>query len=431
MGKRKRGGPQESTVQPVDLKQSEEQPEHGGVAFDPERSNKAPISFDYPIAIQIVVGTYEKVLHGVTATIRERKQAPATETIDVEFADTFLFSAHTSAIRCLAFSPPSSQAGPRKVFLASGASDQVVNLYQLSTEAPSYASSHASTLPVLSGHKVLSNPGNRELGSLQNHGGGVNELHFPTRSKLMSAAEDCTIAITRTRDWSMLSTIKTPIPKLHGRPSGDTAPLGGAPSGVNGFAVHPSMKLMVSVSKGEKCMRLWNLVTGKKAGVLNFEKQMLQKIGEAKWASGEGRRVRWNNTGDEFTIAFEKGCVTYGLVWTPCKDVPETSSLYHRTQKSNVLRCHHPCRKSTNYITSHFRKMQKTAQSCWLFLLKMVGYCFFSQQQIKAVAMVTRQTNLIQSCLPYVSLEVQMKASPAESRISKYYERAKQMNCLS
>lgn len=81
----------------------------------------------------------------------------------------------------------------------------------------------------------------------------------------MSGAEDSTIAVTRTRDWSLISTIKVPIPKAVGRPSGDTAPLGGAPSGVNDFAVHPSMKLMISVGKGEKSMRLWNLVTGEES----------------------------------------------------------------------------------------------------------------------------------------------------------------------
>jgi len=71
---------------------------------------------------------------------------------------------------------------------------------------------------------------------------------------------------------------------------------------------------MVSVGKGEKCMRLWNLVTGKKAGVLNFERNLLQGVGEGRWTSGEGRRVEWDSVGEEFVVSFERGCVVFGMV---------------------------------------------------------------------------------------------------------------------
>ena len=53
-----------------------------------------------PTTIQIVAGSYDRVLHGVTATI--------SSSDEVQFADTFLFNAHTSAIRCLALSPVSA-----------------------------------------------------------------------------------------------------------------------------------------------------------------------------------------------------------------------------------------------------------------------------------------------------------------------------------
>lgn len=266
-----------------------------------------------PVTIQIVVGTYEKVLHGVQATISKPAKGGSPT---VEFSDTFLLSPHGSAIRCLAISPLSSSDPSRsqKVILASGSSDQIVNLYHISREAPWRQKGKGVPAPTLAGNKITENPKNRELGSLQHHNGGLNALYFPTRSKLLSAAEDNTIAVARTRDWTVLSTIKAPIPKAHGRPSGDTAPLGGTPAGVNDFAVHPSMKLMVSVGKGEKCMRLWNLVTGKKAGVLNFERDLLQGVGEGRWASGEGRRVEWNSLGEEFVVGFERGCVLFGMV---------------------------------------------------------------------------------------------------------------------
>jgi protein MAK11 len=187
---------------------------------------------------------------------------------------------------------------------------------------------------------VVENPQNKELGSLLHHSSSVTALYFPNRSKLLSSAEDNTIAVTRTRDWSLLSAIKVPVPKSMGRPSGDTAPLGGAPSGVNDFAVHPSMKLMISVGKGEKSMRLWNLVTGKKAGVLNFERDILNEVGESKFTSGEGRKVAWGATdaGEEFCVAFDKGALIYGMDSKPkCKVVPQPRNPKQKWTKIHQL----------------------------------------------------------------------------------------------
>ncbi|KAJ8066470.1 hypothetical protein OCU04_005530 [Sclerotinia nivalis] len=279
-----------------------------------------------PTTIQIITGSYDRVLHGITTTIRSED--------DVQFADTFLFNAHTSAIRTLALSPPSAPVPKQsqKIILATGSTDERINLYHISAHPPSKISIPA--IPSLTAKAVVENPQNRELGSLLHHASSITALYFPTRSKLMSSAEDSTIAVTRTRDWSLLSTIKAPIPKAVGRPSGDTAPLGGQPSGVNDFAVHPSMKLMLSVGKGEKSMRLWNLVTGKKAGVLNFERDMLGEVGEGRFSSGEGRRVVWGNTkegGEEFCVGFEKGILAFGMdCKVRCKVVPTPRTKIHQ-----------------------------------------------------------------------------------------------------
>lgn len=275
--------------------------------------------------IQIVAGSYDRVLHGVTVTILPNE--------DAEFADTFLFNAHASAIRSLALSPPSAPVPnqTQKIILASGSTDERINLYHLSAHAPSKIT--VPIIPSLTSKAVVENPQNRELGSLLHHSSSITALYFPNRSKLLSSAEDSTIAVTRTRDWSLLSMIKTPIPKSVGRPSGDTAPLGGAPSGVNDFAVHPSTKLMISVGKGEKCMRLWNLVTGKKAGVLNFERSMLGEVGEGRFSSGEGRKVAWGSTdaGDEFCVGFERGVLVFGMDSKPkCKVMPEPRTKIHQ-----------------------------------------------------------------------------------------------------
>ena len=54
-----------------------------------------------PVTFQIVIGTYEKVLHGITASVTSQAKQHHEQSC-VEFADTFLLNAHTSAIRCLA-----------------------------------------------------------------------------------------------------------------------------------------------------------------------------------------------------------------------------------------------------------------------------------------------------------------------------------------
>lgn len=278
-------------------------------------------------SFQVVTGSYERVLHGFAATIpsdlvtgKHDASKPEAEKTKVDFTDTFLFNAHASAIRCLALAPLSDETN--KVTLATGATDERINLYSLSTAPP--APSKTPKLPSLTGIAITENTKNKELGSLLHHSSNITALYFPTRAKLLSAAEDSTIAITRTRDWTALSTIKAPIPKPQGRPSGDTAGPGEVPSGINSFSVHPSMKLMVSVGKGEKCMRLWNLVTGKKAGVLNFSRDMLASVGEGRFQSGEGRRVIWDREGEEFAVAFERGVVVFGIDSKPKSKISPT-----------------------------------------------------------------------------------------------------------
>ncbi|KAL9112471.1 MAG: hypothetical protein Q9227_003313 [Pyrenula ochraceoflavens] len=274
-------------------------------------SGQISIPWKTPTHIQIITGSYERILHGITATLTSSSDAKSSTS--VQFVDTFLFNAHSSSIRSLALSPlpePADTDSP-KVILATGGSDERINLYHLSAR-PAWENEEVPSVPTLAGNKIMENPKNREIGSLMHHSSSITSLYFPTRSKLLSAAEDNEISVTRTKDWSVVSTIRAPRPKAQGRPSGDTAPPGAFPAGINDFAVHPSMKLMVSVGKGERCMRLWNLVTGKKAGVLSFAKDILQSILEGKYSSGEGRRIAWNPDGEDFTIAFERGAIIYG-----------------------------------------------------------------------------------------------------------------------
>ncbi|GAB7337589.1 hypothetical protein MBLNU457_g2897t1 [Dothideomycetes sp. NU457] len=270
-----------------------------------------------PSSIQIIVGSYERVLHGSVVTLHPKTTHKSnsigeSDNENATFTDTFLFSAHSSSLRSLAVSQSSES---HKRILATGGSDERINLYNISSVPPQL--SRGPKKPTLSRTSVLENPKNRELGSLLHHARAVTKVQFPTRGKLFSAAEDNTIAISRVRDWTVLSTIKVPIPKPIGRPSGDTAAAGEVPAGVNDFAVHPSMKLMVSVGRGEKSMRLWNLVTGKKAGVLTFDRDLLIQVGEGKYSSGEGRRVLWTECGEDFIVGFERGAAIFGMDCKP------------------------------------------------------------------------------------------------------------------
>ena len=264
---------------------------------------------DESFTIQIIAGSYDRILHGITAHVDGQAAT---------FADAFLFNAHTSAIRALSISPPSAPipGQSQKVFLVSGATDEKINVYSLSAHPPSTRDLEAQKeLAGLTPRPVLENRGNREVGALHHHEGGITCLAFPSRGKLLSAGEDSSVAVTRTRDWALLSKIKAPVPTAKGRPSGDTAAYRGTPSGVNSFAVHSSLKTMISVSKGEKCMRLWNLVTGRKAGVLNFDRYLLKDVGEGRHSSGEGRKVIWGTSeggGDEFAVAFDRDVAVFG-----------------------------------------------------------------------------------------------------------------------
>ena len=284
--------------------------------------------------VQVITGSYERVLHGFTVTLPRSlvtgHQADAQQdSTNVHFSDTFLFNAHTSAIRCLALTPPTDESS--KVILASGSTDERINLYTLSTAPPAPTKSKPQ-LPSLHGTSVSENSKNKELGALLHHSSSVTALYFASRSKLLSSSEDSTITITRTRDWAPLSTIKAPIPKAQGRPSGDTAAPGEVPAGVNDFAVHPSNKLMVSISKGEKCMRLWNLITGKKAGVFNFGRNILASVGEGRFGSGEGRKIAWDTTSEEeLAVAFERGIVIFSIDIKPkAKILPAPRTKIHQ-----------------------------------------------------------------------------------------------------
>ena len=110
---------------------------------EPTSATQVATKLDEDIYIHIVTGSYERVLHGIAAKVPRRVLAEkvhangssngASENDAVTFSDTFLFAAHASSVRCLAISPATESD---KRYLATGSSDERINVYSISTAPP-------------------------------------------------------------------------------------------------------------------------------------------------------------------------------------------------------------------------------------------------------------------------------------------------------
>jgi len=85
--------------------------------------------------------------------------------------------------------------------------------------------------------------------------GSITELHFPSRSHLISASEDGTIAIFHARDWVVLRVLK------------------GHKGRINSIGIHPSGKVALSVGI-DKTLRMWDLMRGKGSASTKLGKGM-------------------------------------------------------------------------------------------------------------------------------------------------------------
>ena len=85
--------------------------------------------------------------------------------------------------------------------------------------------------------------------------GSITELHFPSRSHLISASEDGTIAIFHARDWVVLRVLK------------------GHKGRINSIGIHPSGKVALSVGV-DKTLRMWDLMRGKGSASTKLGKGM-------------------------------------------------------------------------------------------------------------------------------------------------------------
>ncbi|KAH9893158.1 WD40 repeat-like protein [Cubamyces lactineus] len=215
-------------------------------------------STSLPTAFKVITGSYEKLLYGLEGSV-------STEGSEYRFnlKPIFIFPAHVSCIKAVAASP---QGGK---WLATGSADEIVKVWDLRRR--------------------------KEIGGLMHHEGSITHLEFPSRSFLLSASEDGTLALFRARDWAVLRTLK------------------GHKGRVNSVAVHRSCKVALSVGK-DRTLRMWDLMRGKGSAST--------KIGK------EGELVRWSTDGSFFAVQAQNTIDIYSTEMELLHSITHPSRLH-------------------------------------------------------------------------------------------------------
>lgn len=218
---------------------------------------------------RIIAGSYEHSLLCLSVSIPIKTDNEDKKLKDIRqphFQPIFHFQAHSLSIRSMDIA---------KRYLVTGSNDEHIRIYDLQKR--------------------------KELGTLLQHQGSITKLLFsneiddtdddndttehnhgiyPTHKKgkwLLSASEDGTILIWRTKDWEKFGILK------------------GHKGAVNDLAIHPSGRVAISVGT-DQTVRLWNLMTAKKASNL--------KLKGALTRGQTGSFIRFDSTGDHFVIGF-------------------------------------------------------------------------------------------------------------------------------
>lgn len=218
---------------------------------------------------RIYAGSYEHNLLSLSL-ILEKDKTPV-------FQPIFHFQAHSLSIKSIAAA---------KRYLVTGSNDEHIKIYDLQKR--------------------------KELGTLLGHQGSITSLKFSNEGHidaentgvngkwLLSGSDDGKIIIWRTKDWEIFGTLK------------------GHKGKINDLSIHPSGRIAVSVGD-DKSVRLWNLMTAKKAANLKIKND---------WQSGEF--VRWSLSGDYFFVGLLNKILVYKTSDAQIiKEVPFKATLMH------------------------------------------------------------------------------------------------------
>ncbi|KAM9933173.1 hypothetical protein OXX80_007208 [Metschnikowia pulcherrima] len=229
-------------------------------------SNKTMTQF------RIMVGSYEHNLLCLSLIMKG--------TAEAVFTPIFHFQAHTLSIKSIDIA---------KRYLVTGSNDEHIRIYDLQKR--------------------------KELGTLLSHQGTVTTLKFSKESSktsdssksgkwLLSGSEDGKIIIWRTKDWETFGTLK------------------GHSGRVNDLDIHPSGRVAISVGT-DNTIRLWNLMTAKKAAVLKIKGR--DHVGQP------ADIVRWISEGKHFVVGLLNQLFIYEL--------SEQAQIVKKVQFKSTLMC--------------------------------------------------------------------------------------------
>jgi WD40 repeat protein len=185
---------------------------------------------------------------------------------------TFGFHCCHGSIRCITVSPNGK-------YLVCGGTDEMIRIFDVKTK--------------------------KSVGDLTKHTGSITCLQFVGNGFLLSGSEDNTLCIWRVHDWQCLHI------------------LGGHKGAVNDIAVHPSGKVLLSVSR-DNTIRLWNLITGKMA----FTRSLKRPANKIKWDQSRG--------GEFYLIVFDTEVQNFVSADNSCTCVI-TKSQYVKIHQADYM----------------------------------------------------------------------------------------------
>jgi protein MAK11 len=233
---------------------------------------------------RIIVGSYEHNILCVSLDLSNEQIGPI-------FTPIFHFQAHSLSVRTLDAS---------KKFLVSGSSDEHIRIYDMQnrTEMGNLLS-HEGTITCLKFSKksfeedIINNEkleNGKKLGTNSSDG-----------KWLLSASEDKTITVWRTKDWEKFAVLK------------------GHTKRINDIDIHPSNRVAISISD-DHSIRLWNLMSMKKAGILKL-----------KDYNQNGQYIRWLGL-NNFVVGLTSKILVYDISLAKvCYeiDTPKRSVIMH------------------------------------------------------------------------------------------------------